>query len=190
MSPALSNILATFHPSFQPDSELVSLLETYVEGNDITVSDELFEKKVSHLTPFTVKVLRGVCAVRFGQTVTYGQLAAMLGCPKAIRAVASALGRNPLPIAVPCHRVIAANGPGGYAFGLEAKLMLLDFEAGKKKILMSSAMSAVVVCLPGLDIEVFQFDGSECADECRRQSCVCQQGNVQVDSCATNLIAV
>jgi len=77
-------------------------------------------------TPFQQKMRAGLLAIPFGEVRTYGQLAAALGT--APRAMGQALGANPLPILIPCHRVIAVNGPGGFACGLAWKYKLLDFE--------------------------------------------------------------
>jgi methylated-DNA-[protein]-cysteine S-methyltransferase len=66
-----------------------------------------------------------------GRTTTYGELAAKVGNPRASRSVGAANGKNPLPIVIPCHRVIGSNGKlTGYAGGLEAKKMLLELEGG------------------------------------------------------------
>lgn len=64
-------------------------------------------------TPFRRRVWSAICAIACGRTRTYGQIAADLG--SAARAVGQACGDNPLPLVVPCHRVVAANGPGGFA---------------------------------------------------------------------------
>ncbi len=70
-----------------------------------------------------------VTAIRFGETRTYGELAAAIGSPNASRAVGMANHRNPIPIIIPCHRVIGANGTlTGYAGGLEIKRKLLALE--------------------------------------------------------------
>ncbi|MFZ5954504.1 MAG: methylated-DNA--[protein]-cysteine S-methyltransferase [Candidatus Dependentiae bacterium] len=80
-------------------------------------------------TPFQQKVWQSLLEIPYGKTISYKQLAAMVGNPKASRAVGSANGKNPLWIIIPCHRVIAANGTlGGYAGGLAAKKHLLDLE--------------------------------------------------------------
>lgn len=69
--------------------------------------------------------------IPYGQTCSYGQQAAVIGRPTAVRAVAAANGRNPIAILVPCHRVIAANGAlTGYAGGLDNKAFLLRLEGG------------------------------------------------------------
>lgn len=80
-------------------------------------------------TPFQQKVWQSLLEIPYGKTISYKQLAAMVGNPKASRAVGSANGKNPLWIIIPCHRVIAANGTlGGYAGGLATKKHLLDLE--------------------------------------------------------------
>lgn len=67
--------------------------------------------------------------VPWGETVTYGELADMAGAPRAARAVGTAMARNPVPILIPCHRVVAAGGIGGYgSSGVEMKRVLLAIE--------------------------------------------------------------
>ncbi|SEL08386.1 methylated-DNA-[protein]-cysteine S-methyltransferase [Roseateles sp. YR242] len=81
-------------------------------------------------TPFQQAVWQWLLDIPAGATWTYGQLAARVGRPEAVRAVAAAVGRNPLSILVPCHRVIGANGQlTGYAGGLDRKRALLALEA-------------------------------------------------------------
>ena len=84
---------------------------------------------ISTLPTFTQRVLAGCAAIPWGTTRTYGQLAAQVGRPGAARAVGQALGRNPVPILIPCHRVIRADGGlGGFGAGLEMKRRLLELE--------------------------------------------------------------
>lgn len=80
------------------------------------------------LPAFTVRVLTALAAVPWGRTCTYAELAAAIGSPRAARAVGGALGRNPLPIVLPCHRVLARQGLGGYTPGLAHKRVLLGIE--------------------------------------------------------------
>lgn len=81
-------------------------------------------------TPFQQEVWQQLLAIPYGATISYGQHAQRLGRPKAARAVGAAIGRNPVSIMVPCHRVIAGNGAHtGYAGGLERKRALLAFES-------------------------------------------------------------
>lgn len=79
-------------------------------------------------TLFQDSVWRALAQVPFGHTVTYAELARLCGHPDAARAVGSALNKNRLPILVPCHRVLAAGGLGGFAGGREWKLALLGRE--------------------------------------------------------------
>ena len=81
------------------------------------------------VTPFVRGVLRLAKRLPFGRVTSYGSLAGSLGRPRASRAVGSALGRNPVPIVIPCHRVVRAAGPlGGYVGGARAKRALLKLE--------------------------------------------------------------
>ena len=80
-------------------------------------------------TPFQLKVWERLCAIPTGKTISYGELAASIGRPKAARAVGAAVGANPVPILVPCHRVIGVNGSlTGFGLGLPMKRSLLSHE--------------------------------------------------------------
>ena len=80
-------------------------------------------------TDFQLRVWRRLCSIPYGQTTTYGELARGLGEPNAARAVGLANGSNPIPIIVPCHRVIGCNGKlVGYGGGLPIKKKLLALE--------------------------------------------------------------
>ena len=82
-------------------------------------------------TQFQRKVWAGLCAIPYGQTVSYGELARRVGSPAASRAVGLANGKNPIAIVVPCHRVIGADGSmTGYGGGLDRKRFLLALERG------------------------------------------------------------
>jgi methylated-DNA-[protein]-cysteine S-methyltransferase len=82
-------------------------------------------------TPFQRRVWDAVAAIRYGETRSYGAIAAAIGSPNAVRAVGAANGQNPWPIVVPCHRVIGADGSlTGYGGGLRVKRALLEFERG------------------------------------------------------------
>lgn len=81
-------------------------------------------------TPFQRRVWKGLLSIPYGQTLSYRDLARSIGQPSATRAVGSANGKNPLPIVVPCHRVVAADGSiGGFSGGLDIKKRLLGLEA-------------------------------------------------------------
>jgi len=99
--------------------------------------DEYFEGKRRdfdlpldlRVAPFHADVLAQLARVPYGQTETYGALAAKAGRPGAARAVGTVMNRNPIPIVLPCHRIVGANGSlTGYAGGLDVKLRLLQLE--------------------------------------------------------------
>ncbi|MCL6633216.1 MAG: methylated-DNA--[protein]-cysteine S-methyltransferase [Alicyclobacillus herbarius] len=80
-------------------------------------------------TPFQVKVWRALLEIPFGKTQSYSQISSNIGHPIAVRAVGATIGANPIPIVVPCHRVIAKNGKlTGYRGGVEMKAKLLRLE--------------------------------------------------------------
>jgi methylated-DNA-[protein]-cysteine S-methyltransferase len=80
-------------------------------------------------TDFQKKVWQELLEMPYGQTVSYEKIAQNIGCPKAVRAVGTAIGKNPIGIIIPCHRVIRKNGSlGGYAGGLKRKEWLLAHE--------------------------------------------------------------
>ena len=101
-------------------------LDEYFEGRR-----ERFETPVdwSHLAGFTREVLRATAAIPFGDVSTYAGVAEAAGSPRAVRAAGNALGANPMPVVVPCHRVLRTGGAlGGYTGGLERKEFLLRLE--------------------------------------------------------------
>jgi methylated-DNA-[protein]-cysteine S-methyltransferase len=107
-------------------ADIVHQLRAYFAGERRT-----FDVRVdlSGLTPFHRRVLAAAASVPAGQVVSYGEIARRIGRPGGSRAVGQALGRNPVPIVIPCHRVIAAGGRiGGYGGGLTIKRKLLRLE--------------------------------------------------------------
>ena len=83
-----------------------------------------------NVPPFYKKVLLEVKKVNYGDVASYGKIARMAGSNKAARAVGTAIAKNPLPIIIPCHRIISSNGNvGGYSGGLDKKLFLLNHES-------------------------------------------------------------
>lgn len=105
--------------------EAVTQLQDYFDGKRT-----YFDFQLNPVgTEFQQKVWKGLCEIPFGKTMSYLELAKQLGDVKAIRAVASANGKNPLWIVVPCHRVIGTDGSlTGYAGGLWRKKWLLEHE--------------------------------------------------------------
>ena len=89
-------------------------------------------------TEFQVSVLEALLNIPYGQTASYGEIAKRIGRPKAVRAVGAANGRNPIPIVVPCHRVIGVTGDlTGFGGGLDTKEALLRLEAEHTQDLLS-----------------------------------------------------
>ncbi|MDW7672545.1 MAG: methylated-DNA--[protein]-cysteine S-methyltransferase, partial [Bacillota bacterium] len=80
-------------------------------------------------TPFFQKAWEHLCAIPFGETATYKEIAARVGSPRAARAIGLANNRNPIPIFIPCHRVIGSNGAlTGYRGGIDLKRHLIEME--------------------------------------------------------------
>lgn len=113
-----------------PDA--VEQLTEYFAGTRTEFDLELAPKG----TPFQQRVWAALREVRYGETTTYGELAATIGRPTASRAVGHANGHNPISIIVPCHRVIGVSGSlTGYGGGLPRKRFLLALEAGTPTLL-------------------------------------------------------
>lgn len=107
--------------------DLPQRIQRYFEGQRVVFPDKL---DLRETTPFQRAVLELVHSIPYGETRTYAWVAKNLGKPKAFRAVGQVLARNPLPIIVPCHRVIGSDGSlVGFGSGLELKKHLLDIEA-------------------------------------------------------------
>jgi O-6-methylguanine DNA methyltransferase len=125
--------LAYFKKVF-PDAVLIEdegLNYPLIEAVNVALAGKQFSDGIKlHIrhTPFQIKVWKGITKIPFGATMTYGDVAAMAGCPKGARAIGQAMHRNPLPLIFPCHRVVAANGLGGFSGGLELKRYLLNRE--------------------------------------------------------------
>ncbi len=104
----------------------VESLERYFAGEGEMLDIPLDHSELPVFHREVLKTLRE--EVRYGETVSYGVLAVMSGRPGAARAVGNAMNRNPTPLFVPCHRVLAANGIGGFGPGTALKLRLLSHE--------------------------------------------------------------
>ena len=103
-------------------------LHNYFAGKPVRFRVKL---DLSALTPFQQKALKACAKIKYGQTISYSQLARRIGKPKAARAVGGALARNPIPIVIPCHRIIAADGSMcGFSAeqGIRLKQQLLEME--------------------------------------------------------------
>ena len=91
---------------------------------------KIFDVKLApDATPFQSSVLQALLEIPYGETRSYRDIAEQIGNPKAVRAVGGANGANPIPIIIPCHRVIGSNGTlTGFGGGLDSKRFLLDLE--------------------------------------------------------------
>jgi methylated-DNA-[protein]-cysteine S-methyltransferase len=112
--------------SARASDEVRRELDQYFAGErtrfDVTVDRRL-------IGDFARKVLGATARVPFGRTTTYGEVATKIGSPRAARAVGNALGSNPIPIVIPCHRVLRSGGAlGGYGGGVDRKQRLLRLE--------------------------------------------------------------
>lgn len=110
--------------------DLRTRLQCYAEGSESDFDD--CDVLVGPITPFQERVLAETRKIAYGQTITYGQLAARAGRPRAARAVGNVMAANTVPILIPCHRVVAAGGKwGGYSApqGVRLKRRLLHLES-------------------------------------------------------------
>ena len=123
-------------PQWQDDAEqlreTVRELRAYFAGDLETFNLDLAPEG----TPFQLTVWKRLCEIPFGETISYGELARRIGNPNASRAVGLANGSNPIPIVIPCHRVIGSNGKlTGYGGGLPIKEKLLALERRQLRLL-------------------------------------------------------
>ena len=102
-------------------------LDDYFKG----LNPEITFKLKPHGSEFRLKVWRVLSQIPYGETLTYGEIAAMISPTMSARAVGGAVGHNPISILIPCHRVMGANGKmTGYAGGIKRKIKLLQLEKG------------------------------------------------------------
>jgi len=127
---ALGHLAAAFGPRIffddDPTARARRQLSEYFEGTRTTFDVPV---DLATLTGFQRDVLDACAAIPFGAVSTYGDLAGDIGRPRANRAVGNALGANPVPIVIPCHRVLRTGGNlGGYTGGVQVKARLLEHE--------------------------------------------------------------
>ena len=112
-------------PDARPFTAVIAQLEEYFDGDRTDFDLPLSLRG----TPFQRSVWNELTKIPYGETISYGELAALLGNPNASRAVGLANGKNPVCVVVPCHRVVGSNGDlTGYGGGIERKEHLLAFE--------------------------------------------------------------
>lgn len=116
---------------FEPGGQLCDRVEQQVAEYTANKRKRFALPLVWHGTDFQQRVLQAVSGIPYGEVRTYGEVAMMVGHPRAARAVGTAMAGNVLPLVVPCHRVVAAGGIGGYGrtrAGIEVKKKLLGHE--------------------------------------------------------------
>lgn len=125
----LKDLKKRFHGQIIKDNlknrNVLAQLKKYFEGKL-----KRFDCKLDYEgTPFQKKVWRALTRIPYGETRSYVEIARTIGHPKAFRAVGNANRKNPIPLIIPCHRVIESRGGlGGFAHGVKFKKMLLEFE--------------------------------------------------------------
>jgi O-6-methylguanine DNA methyltransferase len=129
------NELHSLYPAYSivespvPFRNVITWLENYFLGKKVAVSGSGIKFDFSSGTKFQQSVWKTLCRIPFGQVRSYKWVAEQIVNPKSVRAVGRANGRNPIPIIVPCHRVINADGSiGGYSGGINIKKKLLGIE--------------------------------------------------------------
>jgi methylated-DNA-[protein]-cysteine S-methyltransferase len=123
---ALGSDISQAVPSSALFTDLMKRFQAYFSGQEVDFADII---DYHGHTPFQCAVWEAARQIPHGQTRSYGWLAGQMGKPNAVRAVGQALGKNPFPIIVPCHRVLAGDGAlGGFTGGLDMKKSLLALE--------------------------------------------------------------
>ena len=103
------------------------ILESYFNGENVELEKISLDLQVG--TDFQKKVFKNMRNIKYGDVLTYKELAEKAGHPKAYRAVGSTCGANRIPIVIPCHRVVSSSGLGGFGGGLRRKKFLLNLES-------------------------------------------------------------
>jgi len=119
-----------FDPDLLPDIQ--NQIKSYFSGTYVEF-DENIPLQIAGLSQFSQDILNACLRIPYGRTVSYGELAKMANHPKAARAVGNAMGNNPIPLIIPCHRVVKSNGTiGGFQRnrpgGQDLKIRMLDLE--------------------------------------------------------------
>lgn len=125
----ISDLLPKAKASTASFRDVIHRIGLYFEGQRVEFPDSL---DLRESTEFQRAVWKLTAAIPYGETRSYAWIAEQLGRPGSVRAIGQALAKNPLPIIIPCHRVVGSNGAmGGFSGGLELKKRLLALEAGR-----------------------------------------------------------
>ncbi len=100
-------------------------LERYLQGEPVEFDHDV---DLGDLSPFNRQILEEIRDIPYGETRTYQEIADAFGNPGAVRAIGQACKNNPVPIIIPCHRVVEEDGIGGYKYGEDVKRALLEME--------------------------------------------------------------
>ena len=113
-----------------PPKEIIVALDDYF-NNKKNIPKSLISDEITG-TVFQKSIWKVISSVRFGQTITYSEIAEKLGNTNAVRAAGTACGKNPIALFIPCHRIVRKTGEDhGYSWGKKRKEWLLNFECGK-----------------------------------------------------------
>jgi len=129
-------------PRAQPFAQALAELAEYFAG-----TRQRFDLALAPQgTPFQRRVWRALAGIPFGATTSYRALAHSIGAPRSVRAVAAAVGRNPISVVIPCHRVIGSDGSlTGYAGGLDRKRKLLALETAEAQLHLQPVIGRVAL---------------------------------------------
>lgn len=115
--------------NYKDPISLGELLISYFNGKMVDFRD--IPVDYGDISPTYIEILEFIRNIHYGTTITYGEVARKLGKPRSARVVGNAMRINPCPIVVPCHRLVARNGLGGYSLGIDKKILLLNLEGVK-----------------------------------------------------------
>lgn len=147
--------LERLHPDAVRDDDLLPDLRhelaLYFSGRPVCFTAAL---DLTSCTEFQRRVLRACSRINYGQKITYGELARRVGCPAGARAVGGVMARNPVPLVIPCHRVVGCNGSlGGFSaeHGVSLKRFLLDLEAKGRNLVRKEPGLGEQTYIPATD---------------------------------------
>ncbi|MGQ9623273.1 MAG: methylated-DNA--[protein]-cysteine S-methyltransferase [Candidatus Caldatribacteriaceae bacterium] len=120
-----------------PFSGIAEEIQAYFEGDRVELS---YPVNLERLSPFTQRVLKEVACIPYGVTITYGEIGKKIALPHGARAVGRAIGKNPVPLFIPCHRVVGHRHLGGFSgYGVRYKILLLSLELSRGSLCRDSA---------------------------------------------------